>query len=111
MKRSKIFIAALTILFLAAAFSATPPEKKVAFYSFDSPFCSGCVAGITGIVGQFEGVEHVGVDVENHTIVVRFDPVKTNADELLVSIGKETTFKVSLKMVKNASEVGPRSDT
>lgn len=90
-------------LFLTA-FQPQPPEKKVGYYVIESPFCSGCVAGIRATVGEIEGVEAVKVDVENHTIIVTFDAATITPEDLADAIVEVSTFKVSLKDVKDAPE-------
>ncbi len=103
MKRFIYLMPAFILLaFSVLAFSPGQSGKKVAYFTIESPFCSGCVAGIKAVVGDFDGVEAVAVDVENHTILVTFDAEKTSSDALLASLKKDLAFKVSLKEVKDA---------
>lgn len=100
----RIRMAALLPTLMLAAFTMLP-VKKVAHFSIESPFCSGCVAGIEAVAGELEGVEAVAVDVENHAILVTFDAEKTTAEALLASLRDNLAFKLSLKEVKEATDV------
>lgn len=106
MKRSKTFhligFGALALALFLAAFQPQPHDKKVGFYTIESPFCSGCVSGIQSTVGEIEGVEAVKVDVEKHTIIVTFDAATITPEALADAIVEASTFKVSLKEVKDA---------
>jgi len=104
MKRFIYLMPAFILLaFSVLAFSPGQSEKKVAYYTIESPFCSGCVAGIKAVVGDLDGVEEVSVDVENHTIIVTFDAAQNTAEALLISIKEESSFDVSLKKVNDAA--------
>ncbi len=91
----------LFALFLTA-FQPQPHDKKVGYYVIKSPFCSGCVSGIQSTVGEIDGVEAVKVDVEKHTIIVTFDAATITPEALADAIVDVSTFKVSLKEVKDA---------
>jgi copper chaperone CopZ len=106
MKRSRTFplfgFGVLVFALFVSAFQPQPHDRKVGYYTIESPFCSGCVSGIRSTVGEIEGVEAVKVDVEKHTIIVTFDAATITPEALADAIVEASTFKVSLREVKDA---------
>ncbi|GIV59175.1 cation transporter [Rhodocaloribacter litoris] len=90
---------------IPAARPAVPAEAglKVAVFSIESPFCSGCVAGLKATVGELEGVKEVAVDVENHRLIVTFDEAGRTVEALQQAIVEATSFKIRLIEVRKAT--------
>lgn len=104
MNRSRLHRLGLGALFIALTLTAFLPAtgpKKIAHYSIDGPFCSGCVGSLTAMTEKIDGVEEVRVDIEAPGVMVTFDAEKTTAEAIQKLINEETTFNLALKEVKD----------
>ncbi len=97
-----IVVLVIMLIPFAKTFAATPSDgdKKVAKYSIESVFCSGCVSGLRAAIHEIDGVVSVDVDVEEHSLSVVFEEETINAELLMERITKETTFELMILSVK-----------
>lgn len=71
------------------AFAVSKGESEaVAVFAVKGMTCAGCAAGMKATLEREEGVASAEVDYENATARIRFDPAKTNVENLMAAIGE-----------------------
>ena len=107
MNRSIVLRFGLGVLFIALTTTAFLPATgpmKVAHYTIEGAFCSGCVGALKATANELEGIEEVKVDIEAPSVMITFDAEKTTAEAIQQFINEETTFNLALKEVTDKSE-------
>ncbi|MBI3714624.1 MAG: heavy-metal-associated domain-containing protein [Betaproteobacteria bacterium] len=94
MTRTKLLLAAA----IAVAFSnvAAAAESKSATLVVEGMTCAGCPVTVKRLLKKTPGVTEVSVDAKTHLAQVKFDPDKTQAEQLakaVTEIGYPTTVK------------------
>ena len=79
---------ALTLI-LAFSFS----EETV--FKVNGMMCErGCAYKVNSIVNSIDGIKNCQVDFEKGTVLVNYDPKKTNDQIILTKLETETTYKI-----------------
>lgn len=94
MTRTKLLLAAaIAALFSSFALSA---ETQSATLAVEGMTCAGCPITVKRLLKKVPGVSEVTVDAKTHLAQVKFDPDKTQPDQLakaVTEIGYPTTVK------------------
>ncbi len=94
MTRSKLLLAAALVALLPNLSSASPPQS--ATLVVEGMTCAGCPITVKRLLKKTPGVTEVSVDAKTHLAQVKFDPDKTQPDQLakaVTEIGYPTTVK------------------
>ena len=102
-RTAAVLVSVITLVWTSSA-TAFKGDEKVANYSIESVFCSGCVEAISAIVLEVSDVVSVEVDVENHSLSVVFDEDNTDAESLMERIKKETALDLVFLSVKSLGQ-------
>ena len=92
-RRKLLFAVAIAVLFSNFAAAA---ESQSATLVVEGMTCAGCPVTVKKLLKKVDGVSEVSVDAKTHLARVRFDPDKTQADQLakaVTEIGYPTTVK------------------
>lgn len=94
MSRIRLLLAgAVTVLFTNVAMAAEPQSTTLAV---EGMTCAGCPITVKRLLKKVPGVSEVSVDAKTHLAQVKFDPDKTQPDQLakaVTEIGYPTTVK------------------
>ncbi|MBL0123625.1 MAG: cation transporter [Betaproteobacteria bacterium] len=94
MTRRKLLLAtAITVLFSNFVLAAEPQSATLAV---EGMTCAGCPITVKRLLKKVPGVSEVSVDAKTHLAQVKFDPDKTQPDQLakaVTDIGYPTTVK------------------
>lgn len=94
MTRTKLLLAGtLAMLFSNFALAAEPQSTTLAV---EGMTCAGCPITVKRLLKKVPGVSEVSVDAKTHLAQVKFDPDKTQPDQLaktVTEIGYPTTVK------------------
>lgn len=92
-RTKRLLTAAIAVFFSNFALAAEPQSTTLAV---EGMTCAGCPITVKRLLKKVPGVTDVSVDAKTHLAQVKFDPDKTQPDQLakaVTEIGYPTTVK------------------